>query len=46
MQTIIFWGLTVTVAPTAFHMASVAQTLLLKRAALVKLSAKFKIRRT
>ena len=37
MQTINFWGLTVTVAPTVFHMAVVAQILLLKRAALVKL---------
>ena len=37
MQTILFWGLTVTVAPTAFHMAIVAQTLLLKRVALVKI---------
>ena len=35
MQKIIFWGLTVTVAQTAFHMAGVAQTLLLKRVALV-----------
>ena len=45
-QTIIFWGLTVTVAPTAFHMAGVAQTLLLKRVVLVKLLVKFKIRQT
>ena len=38
MQTILYWGLTVTVAPTAFHMAIVAPILLLKRVALVKFS--------